>query len=350
MNSIKWSRAVSGLALTFILGACSEVSFSPAPPKEGPSTLEDSTPDSGGLGSISGEILEAFNQRSVVRKVDLLVIVDNSLSMAEEQSRLGARIQSFLNHLGRVDWQLAVTTTDVSTGPYGLKGSLLTMAGTSSMILNKNVPNYEQVFLDTVVRSETLNCVGSCPSADEQALRAAIMAMDKRNTDNRGFFRDDADLGLLILSDEDEMSTGPALATKPEAVLDHFRSIWGDSKDLYTYGIITLPGDVNCLGAQGRDASYGTHVSDLSDLTGGLTGSICSEEYGETLGQIGKNLIKLLDSLRLKAAPDEDSIMMLFDPPQPDVRWSVYENKIIFDVPPKSGTKIRVAYDRKRRD
>ncbi|OFZ17875.1 MAG: hypothetical protein A2Z20_05865 [Bdellovibrionales bacterium RBG_16_40_8] len=286
---------------------------------------------------------ELFTQGTVSKKLDVLFVVDNSVSMAEEQQKMGQKIDSFLSTLYDIDWQLGVTTTDVSNGKYGIKGDLITFSGTNSYILTKKTPNFSQAFLNTVVRAESYNCGSDCASGDEQPLRAAIEAINKRNTNNHGFFRNDADFGLLILSDENEMSTGPANATPPSEVINTVKSIWGDSKKLLSYGMIIIPGDIACLNQQSGGGYYGTFVAELALLTGGLVGSICAENYAPTLGLLADHARKLLEYVQLKYYPAPESIVIKFTPYHIS-SWHVDGRRIYFDNPPPKDTVINVDY------
>lgn len=325
--------SVTAFVLTALNTACSsDVQFGAIPVGETNSGLSGTT------------VNEEFTQGYQSKLLDVVVIVDNSLSMAEEQAKMGDRISSFLGTLHDVDWQMAITTTDVSDRRYGLKGSFLNFEGSNRYILNRNTPGYETQFRNTIIRSETLNCGNDCPSGDEQALRAMIYAIEKRNTDNANFFRNGADIAMIVLSDEDEMSTGPVHATKPESVIQTVRSVWGDSKRLFTYGMITMPGDTACHASQGGDGHYGMHVADLAQLTGGIVGSICAPDYSPTLGLIGERARQLLEYVQLSAHPNIETVKVSFTPAfQTD--WHVDGNRIYFDNPPPKGTKIRIAYE-----
>src|SRR5690606_4392624 len=48
--------------------------------------------------------------------LDLLVVVDNSGTMIEEQTNLSTKLAPLLSHIDKSDWQIAVTTTDPSDG------------------------------------------------------------------------------------------------------------------------------------------------------------------------------------------------------------------------------------------
>jgi hypothetical protein len=325
-------RIVMSLLLPLVTSACSDVSFGTADAK-----LAEQ------LGRSGEPYSEDFTQGLQSKKLDILFVVDNSGSMAEEQEKMGTKIDSFLSTLYDVDWQVAITTTDVSDGQFGLKGDLLNFEGTQSYLLTKNTPNYMAAFENTITREESFNCTGNCASGDEQPLRAAIQAIEKRDTRNRGFFRDGADLGLLILSDEDEMSTGPANATMPSEVISTFNSAWQDSKKLLTYGMVIMPGDTTCFNTQGGVGHYGSFVTQLAILTSGLVGSICEDDYAPTLGLLANHARRLFDYVRLKYYPVIDSVEVVFTPAH-TTAFHVEGKRLYFDNPPAKDTKISVSY------
>jgi hypothetical protein len=286
---------------------------------------------------------EQFTQGYVSKKIDILIVVDNSTSMFEEQQKMSTRIASFLAQLYDVDWRIGITTTDVSNGTYGLKGELLVFAGTNSYVLTPATPNYEQIFKNTIVRAETYQCTSNCPSGDERAMEAIKMAIDKRDTFNKNFFRNDADLGVMVLSDEDEQSTGPSNALQPDAVIEQIESVWKDSKQFIAYGVIIQPGDLDCYNSQNQNGHYGTFVDRLTSLTHGLTGSICDSDYGSTLGLIGDHVRRLLDSFVLKSIPSAEGVAVKFTP---DFTTStrVAGRRVYFSPPPPKGTEIEIDY------
>jgi hypothetical protein len=214
------------------------------------------------------------------------------------------------------------------------------------------MPTYQNIFNNTIVRPETLNCAatGTCPSGLEEALKATRTAMDKRGTDNAGFFRDGADLAVVILSDEDERSTAPVTATTPQQVVDHFNSIWPSGKKFYSFGIIVQPGDTSCLATQqaqpdsGGVAAYGTYAAQLAGMTGGQTVSICAPDYNVTLQQIGDAVRRLTNSVELTRTPIAGSVSVVFNPAQA-ITWTVQGRRVLFDTPVPAGVRIDVYYN-----
>ena len=317
------------LVLVFI-AACSEPKF------------KFTTSDPNFLASGTA-VSESFTQGYSQKSLDILFVVDNSGSMAEEQTEMGQKIESFLQTLSNVDWRIGITTTDVSEGAYGLKGELLLWEGTGLQHLSSGVPDFMTVFQNTVVREETINCGPVCPSGDEQPLAAIMMAIDKRNNENMGFFRQGADLAVVILSDEDEMSDGPAHATKPEDVVAKVSDVWGDEKRLFAFAMVIPPGDLACYNVQNGEGQYGTHAAGLAVLTGGMVGSICSSDFAPVLGQIGTKTVSLLEFVQLSAYPDPNTIEVKFSDGF-QTAWWLEGRRVYFDNPPPTGNVIDVNY------
>lgn len=331
-------QSMQGLLLTTVVWAtaCSEVAFSPDPNYEAPLELPP------------GTMLETFgfSDQDTRAKVDILFVIDNSGSMLEEQQKLGPALSSFISSIARIDWQIGITTSDVSNGPFGVKGSLVPMKGTATKILTKNVPNYGSVFQNTVYREEIVGCVDpNCPSADERPLEAITQAVGKRATDNAGFFRTGADLAVVVLTDEDEQSTGSG--TTGQDVVNAVKNAFGANKTFTGFGILVKPGDTACYNAQraaNGAGTYGTFAAAFATLTKGLTGSICDADYGPTLSSIGTRVREMVRTITLKQMPNPDTIQLRIRPYDPNLQWTIDGQTITFTTPPKAGTKIDVMY------
>ncbi len=298
---------------------------------------------------------ESFTQDDSANKIDILIIDDNLYSMEVEQKKMAERFPSFVSALGDLDYQIAVTTTDIdSVNPkLNLSGKVVDWSGTTSKLLTPKTPKASDVFKNTIKRSETIGCAdrGDCPSGNEQPLKAAILAMQQRFTNNAGVFRDNVDLALIILSDEDEMSDGPANATKPQEVIDAFKTEFGNTKRLRSFGIIVQSGDTVCRALQlaqtagGNGAFYGTHAEELARLTGGTTNSICDVDYSKSLAEISNSVRKLVGTFELAETPVAKTVKVTLTPqPAKAIGYHVEGKNLIFDTPPPAGTKIDVSY------
>ncbi len=332
MKDYKFGQRLGFLSLTtMLITACSEISFSP-------SNDMGTTSSSEILADGSVKDTFVFNQNTALAKVDVLFISDNSASMAIKQTRLGNALDSFITSLGTVNWQIGVTTTDTTDGPFGLKGSLLTFDGTATNVLNSSVPNYSMAFLNTVQRPEL-------GAGDERPIRATIQAIGKRSTDNAGFFRSDADLAVVMLTDEDEASNGNATANTPDSLIDAVESAFGPSKNITVYGIIIRPGDTACYDSQFIDGGkYANVIDDLVDTTGGVTGSICDLDYAPTLTTIGNRVKQGVRTAVLSQVPINTTIDLEISPTDPALTWRLKGRTIIFSKPPDKGSVITVIY------
>ncbi|CAN5732461.1 hypothetical protein BH10BDE1_BH10BDE1_36670 [soil metagenome] len=301
---------------------------------------------------------ESFSQTQNANKVDILIIDDNSESMETKQRKMGERFPNFISGIKDLDYQIGITTTDLS-GPaplgsgWATDGRLVNFKGSKTNILTPTTVNADKLFLDTIKRDETIDC-GSrtkfpyCPSSIEQPLKAMIMAIDERDKANTGFFRDGADLAIVVLSDEDEMSDGSSRsATKVYEVTDAFKVAFADRKRVMVHGIIIKPGDKTCLAAQ-RKASgigyYGQHVSDLATATGGRTYTICDTDYGKNLTSISNDVRKLVSSFLLAFEPADPTKVEVTTSPASKIPWHIEGRLVVFDSPPADGTRIEVRY------
>lgn len=297
---------------------------------------------------------EFFIQDKGAGQVDILVINDNSSSMAAEQAKMAQRFSSVMSSLKDLDYHIAMTTTDVDSTEFGQHGQIMPWADGKSNFLTPKTPSADSVFSRTIRRQETLDCAKTgkhCPSGKEQPLLSAILAFEQASSFNKDFFRDDTDVAVLILSDEDEMSDGVSPGvTRGTAVVDAFRRAFGNSKNLVVHGIVIKSGDLSCLLqqqaqlAKGEKSYYGTRVEELVKLTGGATYSICDADFGGSLESISKQVRTLVNSFELQNVPKGKSVKVHLDPQQ-DISYRIDGRKLIFEKPPVAGTRIEVVYE-----
>src|SRR5438552_17585742 len=64
---------------------------------------------------------EIFTQNKAQGEVDILIVSDNSSSMAAQQEKLGERFAQFTSALNQIDYHIGVITTDVENNSSGSK-------------------------------------------------------------------------------------------------------------------------------------------------------------------------------------------------------------------------------------
>lgn len=339
-----------GLAFAVLTAACGNARWA--------EHVGDNNSASGVPGSeVKPAIFESFEQNEAANKVDILIVNDNSASMDDEQKKMSIRFANFVSALKGIDYRIAMTTTDIDSARWGQHGRVLPWSSDKKeLILSPSTSNASAKFKQTVQRSETIGCMSVddgyyCPSSDEQPLKAITLAIDERAGANKDLFRDKVDFVAVVLSDEDELSTAPANATRAEDVIAHFEKAFKGSKRLAVHGIVVKPGDTACLKAQasqgkGAKSAYATRVSDLAKLTNGSLNSICDSDYSKSLSSISSQVRKLVSSFDLEHAPKAGTVKVnLIPAPSEALTWTVEGSRLIFNTPPAAGTRIEVSYE-----
>jgi hypothetical protein len=245
-------------------------------------------------------------------KVDVLMIVDNSGSMAGEQANMAARFSNFLDNIKSLDWQLGFITTDMSANAVKKDGRLVELTGMSGQfILNSQMlqSTAQTVFGNTVQ-------MGSNGSGTELGFKAAIRAIARssdtsaESASNRALFRADAGLAMVVVSDAYDNS-----GTRPEDVMSAVTSKWGGNKPFVFHSIVvpqsqyTDPSRTSVIagdpcGSYRESVQYdGREYHRLSDMTGGVKGTVCSDNYSAQLANMGKVTAELVNSVTLNCQP-----------------------------------------------
>lgn len=249
--------------------------------------------------------------------VDVILIVDDSSSMKEDQTKLANRMSGLLSDLDalNIDYHVCLTTTDV--GYY--KGSPIKWQGLNTFVMDKTSANKNQVFINTI------NALGAEWSSDEQGIKSTYyMIRDFRNS---GCFRAQATLTVIEISDEDERSVGGNAAEssvqyKPldyENYPDHLISFVHSSFDTAGFvkpfiwnSIIVKPGDAQCEAIQDAQTSPsfpGVLLADLATKTGGSIGSICDSDYAQNLKYIKDRVVNSMPGLKLQCVPIDNPVV-----------------------------------------
>jgi hypothetical protein len=174
-------------------------------------------------------------EQSIKDQVDLLFVIDDSPSMAPKQAELRARfpqlitiLDEFANQGSPADYHIGVITTDLGSGSYvdtnckpnGLGGKLQKIGRgaavgcvgpTDANFIKYNQKNNTNNLPAGKSLAETFGCmaaVGDNGCGFEQPLEAAYKAIHDADqlAENAGFFRDNALLVVVFVTDEDDCS------------------------------------------------------------------------------------------------------------------------------------------------
>jgi hypothetical protein len=258
------------------------------------------------------------------KPLDILVVVDNSGSMQEEQNNLSTKLAPLLTYVADSDWRVAVTTTDPD------KGCLID-------VIDKTDSNREAAFA-TAVRQ------GTNGSGNE---RGILQAVNGLTCAREAWLRDQSALAVLIVSDEDNCSNGQdcqgkAYATK-NYLIDHLRTIRVPGVNAKVYGLIWHSSQPQsaCSTAQNQGRIYSELVAD----TMGTWGSICDADYSATLMAMSQNISTILDRrFPLKKTPDAGSLSVSINNIPMTSGYQLQGNVVVFDLPPADGDTVRFNY------
>jgi hypothetical protein len=175
----------------------------------------------------------------VAHDLDVLFVIDNSASTADKQALFAQNFATLADHLdasadGRPNLHIGVVSTTVGTGSDVDFGSACrkTMPSDDGLLQNTaqvsgcSPPNGR--FISDLVNGQSgrttnypgtlaqaFSCIaqlGTSGCGFEAPLEAMKRALDGSRPENAGFLRDDADLAVIILTDEDDCSVAdPAM-------------------------------------------------------------------------------------------------------------------------------------------
>ncbi len=259
-------------------------------------------------------------QQAAEGQVDILFVVDNSQSMEDEQYNVAASFVDFIYHVeeSNTDWHLGVVTTDMNDPEQ--RGRLITGDDpdlSHVKVLTSEVPDYPQVFADMVQ-------VGIVGSKLERGLDAAMTALTPPlvTHDNEGFLREEAQLAIIIISDENDCSDGGAIAgvdsddcseysdllRAPSEFVSSFRALKEDASDVVFSAIVGTEADEDSAGCP--NAYAGRRYMQVAETMGGLVLPICTDpaEFGQLMDTLGLSVSGQRDRFELSRVPAEDSI------------------------------------------
>lgn len=294
-------------------------------------------------------------------KVDLLFVFDDSNSMLADNQKLAQKLQGFVNDLtaSGLDWQMCATITRsqvINNVTYwGASKDWVGYLGSPKWILKQGATDPYSIFTNTV------NQIGAgwANTDDERAIKAAYWHMEYAPYSN--CYRSDASVAVNILSDEDERSIGGNKSfqyywdefkplefdDEPVSLVNKVKEKLGAKKNFVVNSIIVKPGDSACMASQdagGSKSHYGYKYKELSDLTGGYTGSICDSDYSNSLYYFKDKIINSLNSIPLECAPIGD-VAVQITPTMGGVTTAIVNNTLVFTPAVPAGRTITVDYD-----
>ena len=275
---------------------------------------------------------DAFTQGNA--EVDILLVVDNSCSMADEQAALSTNFAAFMSSAASSNgnWHIGVTTTDV----FSENGVLIRTPGNPA-VLTPATPNVASLFAQKVQ-------LGTSGSGFEQPLAAMSLAVSQPNRTgaNAGFLRPSAALAVVLVSDALEQSpnsVGSYIAALRSAKLGRSELI-----SVSVVGPFTAPGPMCITEGQIDNGRYDAAISS----TNGVKADICTQDWATDLQAISRNVFGARKTFELgsvaRSAADITITVNGVVLPASAWRYDTGNNAVVFDRAPAPGAAIEVSY------
>lgn len=252
---------------------------------------------------------------------DLLMFVDQSWSMRDDQDALAANFASFIAQIdaGTPDWHLMVANGDDGC--------------TNSGVLTRDTLDYTAIF-ESSVRT-------GGGSLTESGLSVVATALEKTSPGecNEGFLREDALLHVIFVTDEAEQSSGAW-----EDYLARMRAAKGTGWLLRASAVAgELPDGCKTLS---NSANAGRGYYEVVQATSGAFLSICSA-WGDNVSILADATIRR-DTFPLSRAPDPTTVQVTVNGAAMATgwRWEAEPNTIVFETAyaPTEGDVVEITY------
>jgi hypothetical protein len=317
---------------------------------------------------------------SINNKLDIMFVVDNSGSMADEQANLATNFNAFMSDFitKSYDYKISVIGTDAWRTQYGFSCNVGT--GGSPVIVpcarfrdGQGVPaNHSGIFVIDNMTPNPLDVfnlnvrLGTSGTGDERAFQSIQNALDFGSAPNAGFLRSDSFLAIVIVSDEEDFS-------RPSSNYSNDRNQYNDSAHPYTisnfvsyldtktsstptnrrYNVSTITAATGSGCTPGEPGHFGDRYVALANATDGIVGNICAANFSSDLMQIQNKISELSTQFRLTRVPVVSTIvvkvngLVISHSPTNGWTYNPTANSIVFHGPaiPAQGALIRVDFD-----
>lgn len=271
---------------------------------------------------------ESFTQNTKKNgDLDILWVIDDSGSMGDEQDALAYNFDAFISEFLKkdVDFQMAITTTDGTTGRNGKQ------IGNYKLLNSVEAKKNPYVFTNHFKKWVK---VGTQGSGREQGLKTSSAFLDRYQSE---FIRKDAYFIVVVLSDEEDQSE-----EKVQKYVDRLQASKNNKGMIKVYSIVTKKI------VQGKQwETIGKRYLEATNTTGGKSADI-HEEFHSILQDMGGSILNLVDNFALAQSPYQNKIQVLVDGQivSSGFSFDTQARVLKFDQNniPREGAKITVRY------
>ena len=259
---------------------------------------------------LEDDAVEVFRQ-AAASAVDVLFVIDNSLSMAQEQANVVANADRFLGRLTQVgaDYRVGVVSTDMAhpacarptrqrpfDAPVGACGFLADAGRADWRVIDPaDQPSPAGAFAQVLQLGLGGSAVEAGLSAAERALSPLALSGH-----NAGLRRPGAHLAVIFVSDEEDQSPG-----RPEAYVPALRQATAAPDEASVSAILTT--GARC------GLETGSRYRAVVDEVGGIVRSICAGDWSAVMSDLALRAAGLRRRFRLAGDPEPGSLEVRVD-------------------------------------
>jgi hypothetical protein len=283
-----------------------------------------------------GVRLEERFVQAALPALDLLLVVDDTPSMAAEQAALASALPRLALALADAGlaWQAGVVTTTMEGPEAGvLQGSPWILTPDTADLATA-LPALAQV-----------GTAGAEPAAGLAAFSAALLP-PLRDGANRGFRRAGAGLHVIVLSDGDDGSDDWLGPDPVAAAADHLAAEAATTGRRAVFSAVVGPAPAGCSGPGGQALPAARYAA-LVAATGGTLASICAGDLAPLADTLAVEAAEYPTRFPLQARPRPATVRVSLDGAPLDSGWAVESAPptLVFADAPPAGAAIRVRYE-----
>jgi hypothetical protein len=233
-------------------------------------------------------------------QIDILFVIDNSGSMGDIQDNIVKNSALFMQEFTQnniMDWRMGLMSTDKSEAPF---------LGFDTYFTKKTVDPVRKF-------QQAVDSLGTNGSASEYVFYNIMRPMTDSTYSH--FFRRDAHLAIIMVTDEEEQSERSHGAQfEAISLINSIKSLKTPNRVVRFYGAFNFKDLEDCRTWSGETYS-GSPFETVINETAGLHMSACTTDFGTQLAAIGKDIIKIGDSPKftLSTRPRIETIEVIYD-------------------------------------
>lgn len=316
-------------------------------------------------------INESYQVPNSPSKVDLLFVVDGTPRMFQTIVQMQTRLQGFITALAGADYQAGIMNS--SMGRYDAQAKVFPIAGLEPLnpyptevsgpltilsngisgadwILGRNL-SFNGLSMISSQNTDNARAIDSQPYGAVGASEPmnAIKTFIQTSASNKGFFRQGAMFVPVIISAGDENDGATPRAVASDVMNAYQQTFGGTGRGMRAVSIIVKPGDSTCLAQyssifqMGSGGAYGANLDQFARSSGGVSLSICQNDYTTSLKPITSGFGSDITSISLQQAPLAGTLKVVAVPAA-DLTYTVSGSTVTFAQPLPWGSKLSISY------